>query len=39
VPELPDGIFSYPKYQFGNIVEGLEMENVGISKGNGVILY
>jgi hypothetical protein len=28
---LPDGIFSYQKSQFGYILEGLGMENVGIS--------
>jgi hypothetical protein len=27
---LPDGIFSFQKFQFGCILEGLEMENVGI---------
>jgi hypothetical protein len=29
-PGLPDGLFSYQKYQFGYILEGLGMENVGI---------
>jgi hypothetical protein len=29
-PGLPDGIFSYQKYQFGYILVGLLMENVGI---------
>jgi hypothetical protein len=28
--ELPDGIFSNKKSQFGKILEGLEMEDVGI---------
>jgi hypothetical protein len=27
---LPDGIFSYQKYQFGYILEGLGKENVGV---------
>jgi hypothetical protein len=27
---LPDGLFSNQKYQFGKILEGLAMENVGI---------
>jgi hypothetical protein len=27
---LPDGLFSKRKYQFGKILEGLGMENVGI---------
>jgi hypothetical protein len=27
---LPDGIFSNRKYLFGFLLEGLEMENVGI---------
>jgi hypothetical protein len=27
---LPDGIFSYQKSQFGKILEGLGIENVGI---------
>jgi hypothetical protein len=31
---LPDGIFSYQKFKFGNIVEGLGMEN-----GNPVYLW
>jgi hypothetical protein len=26
---LPDGIFLYQKSQFGNILEGLGMENIG----------
>jgi hypothetical protein len=26
---LPDGVFSNPKYQFGKILEGLVMEDVG----------
>jgi hypothetical protein len=30
---LPDGIFSNQKSQFGQILEGLEMENVGIFYG------
>jgi hypothetical protein len=30
---LPDGIFSNRKYQFGKILEGLRMENVGIVYG------
>jgi hypothetical protein len=29
-PGLPDGLFSYQKSQFGCILEGLGMENVGI---------
>jgi hypothetical protein len=28
---LPDGKFSYHKYQFGKILEGVGMKNVGIS--------
>jgi hypothetical protein len=31
---LPDGIFSYQKSQFGYMLEGLEMENVGIFYGH-----
>jgi hypothetical protein len=27
---LPDGLFKDQKSQFGNILEGLEMKNVGI---------
>jgi hypothetical protein len=27
---LPDGLFSYQKYQFGYTLEGIEMENVDI---------
>jgi hypothetical protein len=27
---LPDGMFSIQKYQFGKILEGLAMEDVGI---------
>jgi hypothetical protein len=27
---LPDGVFSYQKYQLGDILEGLGMENSGI---------
>jgi hypothetical protein len=27
---LPHGMFAYQKYQFGYILEGLEMKNVGI---------
>jgi hypothetical protein len=27
---LPDGLFSNQKYQFGKILEGLAMENLGI---------
>jgi hypothetical protein len=27
---LPDGVFSNKKYQFGQILEGIGMENVGI---------
>jgi hypothetical protein len=34
---LPDGIFSNQKYQFGKM--GLEMENVGITCGNLVIIW
>jgi hypothetical protein len=30
VAGLPDGLFSYQKYQFGYILEGLEIENVCI---------
>jgi hypothetical protein len=30
VPELPDGLFSNQKYQFGQIWEGLRRENVDI---------
>jgi hypothetical protein len=29
-PVLPDGIFSYQNFQFGYILEGLRIENVGI---------
>jgi hypothetical protein len=29
-PGLPDGIFSSQKYQFGEFLEGLKIENVGI---------
>jgi hypothetical protein len=29
-PGLPDGIFAYQKSPFGNILEGLEIEIVGI---------
>jgi hypothetical protein len=29
-PGLPDGLLSYQKSQFGYILEGLGMENVGI---------
>jgi hypothetical protein len=31
---LPNGIFSYQKFQFGSVLEGLGMENVGIFYGN-----
>jgi hypothetical protein len=31
---LPDGLFSYLKSQFGYILEGPEMENVGIFYGH-----
>jgi hypothetical protein len=27
---VPDGLFSNQKYQFGSILEGLAMENLGI---------
>jgi hypothetical protein len=27
---LPDGLFSYQKYHFGYILEGLKMENVSL---------
>jgi hypothetical protein len=30
VSELPDALFSYQKSQFGSILEGLGMENVGM---------
>jgi hypothetical protein len=30
VSGLPDSIFSKPKFQFGNMMEGIGMENVGI---------
>jgi hypothetical protein len=30
---VPDGLFSYQKSQFGYILEGLGMENVGIFYG------
>jgi hypothetical protein len=30
---LPDGMFSYQKYQFGYIFEGLGVENVAIFRG------
>jgi hypothetical protein len=33
-PGLPDGIFSDKKSQFGKILEGLRMENVGIFYGH-----
>jgi hypothetical protein len=29
-PGLPDGIFTNPKFQFGNFLEGLRLENVGM---------
>jgi hypothetical protein len=29
-PGFPDGIFTYQKGQFGNILEGFGMENVGV---------
>jgi hypothetical protein len=31
---LPDGIFSNPKSQFGEILEGLELENVDTFYGH-----
>jgi hypothetical protein len=31
---LPDGIFSNQKSQFGQILEGLEIENIGIFYGH-----
>jgi hypothetical protein len=31
---VPDGLFSYPKSQFGYILMGLGMENVGIFYGH-----
>jgi hypothetical protein len=31
---LPDGIFSNQKFQFGKILEGLAMEDVGIFYGH-----
>jgi hypothetical protein len=34
VARLPDGIFSNPKYQFGQILEGLAMEDIGIFYGH-----
>jgi hypothetical protein len=34
LPVLPDGLFSYKKYQVGYILEGLGMENVGIICGH-----
>jgi hypothetical protein len=34
VTGLPDGIFSKPKSRFGQILEGLELENVGIFYGH-----
>jgi hypothetical protein len=30
-PGLPDGLFSYQKFQAGKILEGFGMENVGTS--------
>jgi hypothetical protein len=33
VSRLPDGKFAYQKYQFGQILEGLGMENAGIVYG------
>jgi hypothetical protein len=31
---LPDGLFSYQKYQFGQILEGLGMENADLFCGH-----
>jgi hypothetical protein len=36
-PGLPDGIFSNQKNQFGQILEGLAKEDVGIFCGHFVI--
>jgi hypothetical protein len=36
---LPDGIFSKQKSQFGSILEGLGMENVGIYYGHLGYMY
>jgi hypothetical protein len=33
-PGLPDGTFSNPKYQFGNILEDISMEGDGIFYGH-----
>jgi hypothetical protein len=39
VTGVPDGIFSYQKFQFGNSMERLGMENVGIFLWSLGILY
>jgi hypothetical protein len=36
---LPDGIFSYQKSNFGNFLDGNEMENVGIFYRLSVIVW
>jgi hypothetical protein len=36
---LPDGVFSKQKSQFGSILEGLGMENVGIYYGHLGYMY
>jgi hypothetical protein len=36
---LPDGIFSYQKFQFGKIIEDLSMEDVGIFYGHYIGLF
>jgi hypothetical protein len=32
--QAPDGIFAHQKYQYGHILEGLGIENVGTFCGN-----
>jgi hypothetical protein len=39
MPGLPDGIFSNQKSQFGKILKGLAMEDVGIFYGQLVYLF
>jgi hypothetical protein len=36
---LPDGIFAYRKSQFGYILEGLGVDNVGILYGHSVYVH
>jgi hypothetical protein len=39
VPDLLEGVFSYQKYKFRNIMEGLGRENVGIFYSVGMHVY